>query len=116
MSFFTELKRRNVFRVAILYLVAGWLILQVADVGVSLLGLPTAVGRFIFLLLAIVFPLVLIFSWADRKYKPAFSEFRPVSVAPDQGYCVTLHVLIRRAAGRQFVSGRSLRVKLAPLP
>ncbi len=29
---FTELKRRNVFRVAIVYLIAGWIILQVADV------------------------------------------------------------------------------------
>ncbi len=63
MSFIAELKRRNVFRVAIVYLVAGWLILQVADVGVSLLGLPAVAGRFIFLFLAIVFPLVLIFSW-----------------------------------------------------
>jgi TolB-like protein len=64
MSLIRELKRRNVFRVAILYLVASWLILQVADVGVSLLGLPAPVGRVVFLILAIGFPLVLIFSWA----------------------------------------------------
>jgi len=37
MSFRQELKRHNVFRVAILYLVASWLILQVANVSVSLL-------------------------------------------------------------------------------
>lgn len=64
MSLFAELKRRNVFRVALLYLVASWLIIQVADVGISLLGLPIWTGRLIFLLLAIAFPLVMVFSWA----------------------------------------------------
>ena len=64
MSLFSELKRRNIFRVALLYLVASWMILQVAEVGVSLLGLPGWTGRFVFLLLAIGFPLVMVFSWA----------------------------------------------------
>jgi TolB-like protein/tetratricopeptide (TPR) repeat protein len=64
MSFFTELKRRNVFRVALLYLVASWLIIQVADTGVSLLGLPEWTGRLVFLLLLIGLPLVVLFSWA----------------------------------------------------
>ena len=62
MSLFSELKRRNVFRVALLYLVATWLIIQVADVGISLLGLPLWTGRLVFLLLAIGFPLVMVFS------------------------------------------------------
>lgn len=64
MSFIAELKRRNVFRVALLYVVASWVILQVADVGISLLGLPETTGRLAFLLLAIAFPLVMLFSWA----------------------------------------------------
>jgi len=63
MSLFSELRRRNVFRVALLYVVASWIILQVADVGISLLGLPDWTGRFAFLLLAIGFPLVVVFSW-----------------------------------------------------
>ena len=64
MSFFSELKRRNVFRVALLYMVGSWLIMQVADVGISLLGLPVWTGRFVFLMLLIGFPLVMVFSWA----------------------------------------------------
>ena len=64
MSFFAELKRRNVFRVALVYMVASWIVMQVADVGISLLGLPVTTGRLIFLLLAIGFPLVMLFSWA----------------------------------------------------
>jgi len=63
MSILSELKRRNVFRVALLYLVASWLIFQVTDVGVSLLGLPDWTGRLVFLLLLIGFPPVLVFSW-----------------------------------------------------
>ncbi|HEX9852758.1 MAG TPA: hypothetical protein VGA68_07070, partial [Woeseiaceae bacterium] len=63
MSLFYELKRRNVFRVALLYVVASWIILQVADVGISLLGLPVNTGRLVFLLLAAGLPLVLVFSW-----------------------------------------------------
>ena len=64
MSIISELKRRNVLRVAFLYVVASWLIMQVADVGISLLGLPVSVGRLVFLFLAIGFPLVVLFSWA----------------------------------------------------
>jgi TolB-like protein/Tfp pilus assembly protein PilF len=62
-SVFAELKRRNVVRVAVLYGLAAWLILQVADVLVPALGLPDWVMRFVALLLILGFPLVLIFSW-----------------------------------------------------
>jgi TolB-like protein/Flp pilus assembly protein TadD len=64
MSLFSELKRRNVFRVALLYAVASWLMLQVTDVGMSLLGLPEWTGRFVFFILLIGFPLIMVFSWA----------------------------------------------------
>ena len=64
MSLFSELKRRNVFRVALLYAVGSWLILQVTDVGISLLGLPDWTGRFVFFILLLGLPLVLVFSWA----------------------------------------------------
>ena len=63
MSFFTELKRRNVIRVALLYAIAGWIILQVTNVGVSLLHIPVWAGTMILVLLAVGFPLLLIFSW-----------------------------------------------------
>ena len=62
-SVVAELKRRNVVRVAVLYGLAAWLILQVADVLVPALGLPDWVMRFVALLLILGFPLVLIFSW-----------------------------------------------------
>ncbi|HSQ69370.1 MAG TPA: tetratricopeptide repeat protein [Steroidobacteraceae bacterium] len=64
MSFFAELKRRNVVRVAVVYLVASWLAMQITDVCVSLLELPAWTGKLVFLLLLIGFVPALVFSWA----------------------------------------------------
>ncbi|MGD8976608.1 MAG: hypothetical protein PVG91_03325 [Gammaproteobacteria bacterium] len=63
MSLFEELKRRNVFKVALLYLVAAWLILQVADVLFDALELPASWLRLVLALLVLGFPLAVIFSW-----------------------------------------------------
>ena len=63
-SFWGELKRRNVVRVAIAYAVVAWLLLQVADVVLNNIEAPTWVFQAILLLLAIGFPLALIFAWA----------------------------------------------------
>ncbi|GMR14758.1 MAG: hypothetical protein BMS9Abin30_0365 [Gammaproteobacteria bacterium] len=64
MSFFEELKRRNVVRVGIVYVIAAWLLLQLTDVLVELLGLPDTAGKFVVLLLIIGFIPALIFAWA----------------------------------------------------
>ena len=63
MQIFAELNRRNIFRVALLYIVASWLLLQVLDLLFGLLGVPNWVFRFCFALILICFPLVLAFSW-----------------------------------------------------
>ncbi len=52
MSFFDELRRRNVFRVGIAYLVVAWLTLQVTDIVVPILELPDVFDRGVLLLLA----------------------------------------------------------------
>ena len=64
MSLFIELKRRNVFRVGIAYLVVAWLVMQVADVVINNVGAPGWVFQIIMLVLGIGFPVVLIFAWA----------------------------------------------------
>ena len=63
-SFWGELKRRNVVRVAVAYGIVSWLALQLTDVLIQLLGLPDWVGRFVFLILVIGFLLALVLSWA----------------------------------------------------
>ena len=63
MSLISELKRRNVLRMAALYLVAAWLIMQVAGVLIDLGNLPAWIGPTVLGLLAIGFPISLLFSW-----------------------------------------------------
>jgi len=64
MSFFNELKRRNVFRVGIAYAVTAWILLQVADLVLENLSAPPIVMKVFMLALAIGFPIALIFAWA----------------------------------------------------
>ncbi|MGO4894704.1 hypothetical protein [Flavobacterium sp. W21_SRS_FM6] len=64
MTLFTELKRRNVFKVASVYLVTCWIILQVVSVISPALHLPTLFSTITTVILAIAFPFVCIFAWA----------------------------------------------------
>jgi len=64
MSFIQELKRRNVIRVGIAYVVVAWLVMQFADVVLNNIEAPHWIFQVIMLLLAIGFPLVLVFAWA----------------------------------------------------
>lgn len=61
---FTELKRRNVFKVAIAYLVVSWLTVQVAETLAPRMVLPDWVPSFIIILLLVGFPIALLFAWA----------------------------------------------------
>ncbi len=63
MSFLAELRRRNVLRVAVAYLVFGWLTLQIVSVVAPILDLPAWVARATLLLLAIGFVAALVVSW-----------------------------------------------------
>jgi TolB-like protein len=62
-NFFAELKRRNVFRMAGLYLVGAWLVVQVAETLLPAFDVPGWVLRAIILVLAIGFVPALVFSW-----------------------------------------------------
>ena len=64
MSFLGELKRRNVFRVAGVYAVVGWLLVQVSASLEAAVGLPPWFDGFVVSILAIGFPIALIFAWA----------------------------------------------------
>jgi hypothetical protein len=60
---FAELKRRNVIRMALLYCVASWLVLQVADVLFGIMGVPDWSLRLVFGILLLGLPVALIFAW-----------------------------------------------------
>ncbi len=61
---FNELKRRNVVRVGIAYIVIGWVALQVADVLFDLFEAPSWVGKTFAVFLLLGFPFVCLFAWA----------------------------------------------------
>ena len=63
MTFIAELKRRNVIRVAILYLVSSWVLLQLTDVLSSLLSVPAWAGSLVVMLLTLGFVPALLFAW-----------------------------------------------------
>jgi len=63
MSFFEELKRRKVIRVAAAYLVVGWVIIEVASTVAPNLNLPEWTARMVTLLVILGFPLALILAW-----------------------------------------------------
>ena len=63
-GFFAELKRRNVVRVAVAYVVVAWVILQFIDVIQDPLNLPGWFQTVTIVFLGIGFPIALIFSWA----------------------------------------------------
>ncbi|HMB42727.1 MAG TPA: hypothetical protein VKM00_02480, partial [Luteimonas sp.] len=63
MSLLAELRRRNVIRMAGLYLVGAWLIVQVSSTVLPMYGAPAWLPRTIVTLLAIGFIPMLVFSW-----------------------------------------------------
>ena len=64
MSIFSELNRRNVFRVSVAYVVSAWLLAQVADLVLDNIGAPDWVMQTILLVLVLGLAPVVFFSWA----------------------------------------------------
>jgi len=64
MSFFAELKRRNVVRVSIAYAVASWVLVQIGDIAAQNFEAPAWVMKMFITALFVGFPVVLFFSWA----------------------------------------------------
>src|SRR5690349_2604820 len=63
-SFFSELKRRNVYKVAVAYAIVGWLLVQIATQVFPFLEIPNWIVRLVIALVAIGFPVALIIAWA----------------------------------------------------
>ncbi|MEY2585492.1 MAG: hypothetical protein QOD80_1518 [Verrucomicrobiota bacterium] len=63
-SFFAELRRRNVYRVAVAYAIVSWLIIQIASSTFPVLEIPSWCVRLVIVLLVLGFPVALILGWA----------------------------------------------------
>ena len=98
MSFFDELKRRNVIRVGIAYLIVAWLILQFADVVLNNIQAPGWVFQVIMLMLGIGFPVVLLFAWAFEMTPEGIKKERDVdrskSITPKTGHKLDRTIIV----------------------
>jgi TolB-like protein/Tfp pilus assembly protein PilF len=63
-NFFAELKRRNVYKVAIAYAVVAWLLIQAASIFLPAFNAPQWAMQIVILILVVGFPIALMFSWA----------------------------------------------------
>src|SRR5213082_1610376 len=63
-DFFAELKRRNVYKVAVAYAIVGWLLVQIATQVFPFLEIPNWVVRLVIVLVAAGFPVALVIAWA----------------------------------------------------
>ena len=88
-GFIEELKRRNVFRVAVAYLVSAWLLLQLADIVLENISAPQWIMQVFMLALAVGLPIALIFAWAFELTPEGIKRERDVdrsqSITPKTG-------------------------------
>ena len=115
MSFFAELKRRNVVKVGIAYIVASWLILQLAEVLTELIGLDTDMGKIVIVLLAVGFIPALIFAWAFEMTPEGVKRERDVdrsqSITPQTGKKLTNTILVLMAVAIAYLLFDKFSVK-----
>ncbi len=98
MSLFEELKRRNVVRMAVLYAVASWLILQIADVLFDQLDVPAWAFRLVLGMLALGFPFALLFSWIFELTPEGLKRERDVdrtqSITHQTGHKINITIIV----------------------
>lgn len=83
MNLLAELRRRNVIRVALFYLVAAWLVVQVAETVLPLFEVPDGVLRGLIVLLALGFIPAVIFAWAFEMTPEGLRRETEAEVAPE---------------------------------
>ena len=101
MSLIKELKRRNVFKVGIAYLVSSWLIIQVADILLENIGTPAWVLQTIFVVLGVGFFIAMFFAWAFELTPEGVKREKEVdrsqSIAPQTGKKLNNTILVLMA-------------------
>jgi len=79
--FFAELKRRNVYKVAVAYAIVGWLLVQIATQVFPFLEIPTWVVRLVIVLVAAGFPIALVIAWAFELTPEGIKRTEDVDLA-----------------------------------
>jgi len=118
MSFYEELKRRNVVKAAVLYVIASWLILQIADVLFDAMELPPTWVRLVLAILILGFPLALIFSWVFEITPEGLQREKDVdrsqSITADTGRKVNVLIIAMLALAIAVVVMDQLMGQVSP--
>jgi Tfp pilus assembly protein PilO len=89
MSFFAELKRRNVIRVAVAYSVIAWVLAQIAEFAFENFGAPDWVLKSVVVILLLGLPIAIIFAWAFEMTPEGIKREKEVdrnqSITPQTG-------------------------------
>ncbi len=80
-NFFSELKRRNVYKVAVAYAIVGWLLIQIATQVFPIFEIPNWALRLIVLAIIIGFPIALVFAWAFELTPEGIKHTEDVDLA-----------------------------------
>jgi TolB-like protein len=80
-NFFSELKRRNVYKVAVAYAVVGWLVIQVSSTVLPTFHAPEWVVQTLTVLVAIGFPIALVIAWAFELTPEGLKRTEDVDLA-----------------------------------
>src|SRR5437660_997693 len=83
-KFFTELKRRNVYKVAVAYAVVAWLLIQIATQVFPFFEIPNWTVRLVVLLIIIGFPIALVIAWAFELTPEGLKRTEVADAAPGQ--------------------------------
>jgi TolB-like protein len=90
--FLADLKRRHIYRVAAVYVVVAWILIQLVNNLTPMLRLPDWVGSFVLVLLLVLFPIALIFAWIHEW--PAGEAAAPVSATTKLDWVLTAGVAL----------------------
>src|SRR5438270_3374339 len=80
-NFFAELKRRNVYKVAVAYAIVGWLLVQVATQVFPFFEIPNWAVRLVVLLIIVGFPIALVIAWAFEATPEGIQRTEDVDLA-----------------------------------
>src|SRR5947207_14828508 len=81
-NFFAELKRRNVYKVAVAYAVIGWLVIQIATSTFPVLEIPNVATKLVIAVVLLGFPIALVIAWAFEMTPEGIK--RTEDIRPDE--------------------------------
>src|SRR5437870_11561885 len=120
-GFFGELKRRNVYKVAVAYAIVGWLVVQIATQVFPFLEIPNWVVRLVIMSIAIGFPIALVIAWAfeatpEGIKRTEVADAMPATAGKKRTWIYIVVIGAAISVALFFIGGYTARNKTAAAP